>query len=121
MTNEHETLTTRKVIDRHLALRMEGALEQDLQDCYDPDVVLLSYEGVHHGLDGVRTLAGILRSYTEASSYVYEQVLAERDVAMLRWRTTTEDVRLGVDSYVVRNGRIVAQTIYFTTADGAGS
>jgi hypothetical protein len=83
-------------------------------------VTLLSAEGVHHGADGVRALAGVLRRYLPEGDYRYQHILAQGEVAMLVWSgrcaDTDTDVHDGVDSYVVRNGRIVAQTIHYSTA-----
>ncbi|WP_188197790.1 nuclear transport factor 2 family protein [Nonomuraea sp. SYSU D8015] len=108
---------TSEVIRDHLQLRRRGDLEEDLRRNYHPDVVLLSAEGVHHGHEGVRKLAAILRSYVPAAGYRYRQVLDEGPYAMLRWSargqgTTVHD---GADSYVVASGLIVAQTIHYST------
>jgi hypothetical protein len=106
---------TEAVIDRHLRYRRENDLERDLGENYAPDVVLLSYEGVHVGHDGVRTLAGILRRYVAADDYSYDQIVVHGEHALLRWSAAGDTCRVdvGVDSFVVRGGRIVAQTIYF--------
>lgn len=79
--------------------------------------MLLSAEGVHRGHDGVRHLAAILRSYVPEGRYRYRQVLAAADAAMLRWTADGEtlDIYDGADSYVVRDDRIVLQTIHYST------
>ncbi|WBB65910.1 nuclear transport factor 2 family protein [Micromonospora sp. WMMD812] len=111
--------TTREVLDDHLRRRLHGDLEGDLRENYHPDIRLLSAEGVHQGHDGVRYLAGILRSYVTDGEYRYRQVLADGDVGMLIWsgRCSATDIALhdGVDSYVVRDGLLVVQTIHYST------
>ncbi len=109
---------TREVIDHHLRCRREGDLERDLADNYAPDVVLLSYEGVQHGHEGVRKLAGILDSYISAADYRYDDVIVEDDYALLRWSADGDDVVVhdGVDSFVIRDDRIVVQTIHYSTS-----
>ena len=111
---------TRDVLDDHLRRRQAGDLEGDLRENYHPDVVLLSAEGVHHGTDGVRALAGVLRRYLPDGDYRYRQVLTRGEVGMLVWSgrcaDTDTEVHDGVDSYVVQEGRIVAQTIHYATA-----
>lgn len=79
-------------------------------------MLLSTGEGVTHGHDGVRRLAGILNSYLPEGEYDYHQVLVEGDVGMLDWTGTGEDlcVHDGADSYVVRDGLIVAQTIHYS-------
>jgi len=111
------TQETQAVLADHLHRRQAGDLEGDIRCNYDPNVVLLSAEGVHHGHEGVRTLATILRTYVSDGTYDYLDLLIEGEVGMLRWRATDEDVRLhdGVDSYVVHDGRIVAQTIHYSS------
>ncbi|RKN21314.1 nuclear transport factor 2 family protein [Micromonospora musae] len=111
--------TTRDVVLDHLRRRMRGDLEGDLRENYHPAVRLLSAEGVHHGHDGVRHLAAILRTYVQDGDYQYRQVLVDGDVGMLVWsgRCSAGDIALhdGVDTYVVRDGLLVAQTIHYSS------
>ena len=115
-------LSTKDVLERHLRYRADGDLERDLRENYAPDVVLLSYEGVHHGHDGVRKLAAILGGYASEHHYQYDQLVVDGDHALLRWSAegASPPIDLGVDSFVVRDGRILAQTIYFVTASARG-
>ncbi|TDC81349.1 nuclear transport factor 2 family protein [Micromonospora sp. KC606] len=115
------TRTTEEVLRDHLRRRKTGDVEGDLRTNYHPDVRLLSAEGVHHGHDGVRYLAGILRSYLKDGDYHYRQMLADGEVAMLVWsgRCVAGDTAArydGVDSYVVRDGLLVAQTIHYSAS-----
>lgn len=114
--------STRRVIEHHLRCRREGDLERDLRENYAEDVVLLSSEGVHRGPEGVRKLAGILESYVSAADYRYDDVVVDGEYALLRWSATGDDVVVhdGVDSFTVRDGRIVAQTIHYSTAPKDG-
>lgn len=113
---------TEDVLSDHLRSRQAGDLEGDLARNYDPRVVLLSAEGVHRGHDGVRTLAGVLHSYVPAGRYDYGQILCEGDVGLLQWTAESDEVEVhdGADSYVVRDGRIVAQTIHYSTRGDRG-
>ena len=110
--------STREVLEDHLRKRGEDDLERDIETNYAPDVVLLSYEGVHRGHDGVRKLAEILASYVGPSDYEYDAFIAMDEYGLLRWsangaETTVHD---GVDSFVVREGLIQAQTIHYSTS-----
>ena len=113
MTQER---TTQQVVDDHLQLAMDGELEQDLARNYAEDVVLLSNWGVEHGHDGARRLAHLLQSQLPDSTFAYRLRLVEGEVAMLQWtaQSRAAAVRDGVDSYVVRDGRISAQTIWYS-------
>lgn len=112
--------STKDVIESHLRLRKSGDLERDLAENYSDEVVLLSWgEGIHRGPDGVRHLATILNTYLPQGDYVYHEVLIERSYGMLRWtgRARSAAVHHGADSYVVHDGRIVAQSIYYAVSD----
>lgn len=114
--------STREVIEHHLECRERGDLEHDLEANYAPDVILLSAEGVNRGHDGVRRLAKILRSYIKDGRYTYDQILAEGDVGMLVWHAHGAELSVGdgADTYLVREGRIAAQTIHYTTEPAHG-
>lgn len=96
---------TREVLEAHLALRAAGDLERDLAENY--------------AADGVRRLAGVLRSYVAAGTYTYDRLVVAGEMGMLRWRARDGATHLdhGVDSYVVRDGRIVAQTIAYAITE----
>lgn len=115
------TRSTREVLESHLAHREEGDLETDLAENYHPDVVLLSWgEGAGRGLDAVRHRAEVLNSYLGRGAFRYDDLLVEGEFGMLRWSGRSPQVRVrnGVDSFVVRQGRIIAQTIYYAVQDG---
>jgi hypothetical protein len=119
MSDQQRTASARSprdVLESHLQLSQAGRLEEDLERNYADDVVLLSYEGINRGHDGVRRLAAVLRNYVDAGHYSYDQILVEGDVAMMRWHAADGDtvVHDGADSYVISDGRIRAQTIHFS-------
>ena len=111
-----EKRSTQQVVDDHLRLAMEGELEQDLARNYAQDVVVLSNWGVEHGHDGARRLAQLLQAQLPDSTFAYRLRMVERDVAMLQWtaESAAASVHDGVDSFVVRDGRITAQTIWYS-------
>ncbi|MEU4363553.1 nuclear transport factor 2 family protein [Promicromonospora sp. NPDC023987] len=108
--------STDEVLRKHLAYRRALDLESDLQQNYADDVVVLSWgEGVHRGFDGVRTLAGVLQTYLPEGNYRYDDLIVADAYGLLRWSGTApggEQLR-GVDSFVVTDGRITAQTISY--------
>ncbi|QTG79432.1 nuclear transport factor 2 family protein [Arthrobacter crystallopoietes] len=109
--------TIQEVLNSHLHHRTVGDLEGDLRENYADDVVLLSAEGVHRGHDGVRHLADILQSYIQDGSYQFHKLLTDGEIGMLVWTGSTDELKIhdGVDSFVVRDGRITAQTIHYST------
>lgn len=111
--------TTRQVIEDHQRLRVENDLEADLQRNYAPDVVVLSYEGISRGHEGVRKLAWILHTYLPDAHYEYRHVVVSDGFALLEWSGEGPDrlIHDGADSYVIENGKIVAQSIHYSSVD----
>lgn len=114
--------STRAVIDDHLALAAAGEWHDDLDRNVADDIVVLTGFGVFEGRDQVRVLAELLEHQVPDGAFEYTTVLVHGDVAFLEWTAhgPTARVRDGVDSFVVRNGKIVVQTIHYTvevTAD----
>lgn len=108
--------SVREVFEDHLRLRARGELEADLERNYDPDVVLLCDFGVLHGRDAVRESAHRLGRQLDGGRYEYVARWAAGDYAFLRWRAESADTLLehGADSFVIRNGVIVMQSVYYT-------
>ena len=107
---------TRKVFEDHLRCRLARAVEEDIGRNYAGDVVLLTGLGLYRGHDGVRHLARILHEQLPCAAYEYRTKLIDGDLAFLEWsaRCPTAAVEDGADSFLIRGGRIVAQTIHYT-------
>lgn len=110
------------VFDSHLALRLANDVEGDIAQNYSHDVVLMTCTGTFHGHDGVRASAGELAGYLPEAKFTYVLRMVEGDVAFLVWTGQSEKgtVRDGVDTFVVREGKIVAQTIHYTVTPSQG-
>jgi hypothetical protein len=108
--------TAQEVLDDHLSTSLNGKVEEDLERNYAEDVTIVSNWGVEHGHAGVRRLAQLLTSQLPGCSFAYRLRLVEGEIGMLEWTATSPagSVEDGVDSYVIRNGRIQAQTIHYT-------
>jgi hypothetical protein len=114
-----------EVLDDHLNLAkswggevgFERGLEEDLRRNTSEDIVILINRGTFHGHEGVRKLAHMLREeLPEHRSFEYTYRAVEGRMAFLEWTYEDEDVRVrdGADSYLIENGKIVAQTIHYT-------
>jgi hypothetical protein len=115
------TRTTRDVLDDHLARRIAGDLDGDLRLNYDPDVLLLHAGGALTGHAGVRKLAGLLSRYRVNGSFTCHRLLTTGELAVVEWsglggRTDTLTLE-GMESFIVRAGLIVAQTVHYATVD----
>jgi hypothetical protein len=108
--------STREVFESHLRLRQEGKLEDDLALNYAHDVVQLTgASGVRRGHDGVRAGAQELRELLPQARYTYVRREVEGEVAFLVWDAESDAgrVRGGCDTFLIRDGLIVVQTIQY--------
>ena len=116
--------TAREVLDDHLNIAnnwvgepFEHILDQDLRRNFAEDIVVLINRGVFRGHEGVRQLAWRLADeLPEHRAFQYTHVAADERVALLEWTYEDAEVRVrdGVDSYLIEDGKIVAQTIHYT-------
>lgn len=112
--------TTEQVLRDHLDRRCRGDLDGDIATNYSDDLVVLSKDGVFRGKDGIRQTARILQRYLPDANFHYDEVQVADEFGMLSWSGKASDgtrTCYGADSYVVRDGLIVAQTIQFGTTD----
>ncbi|WP_345636225.1 nuclear transport factor 2 family protein [Rugosimonospora acidiphila] len=111
-----------EVFEDHLRLAQEGRLDEDLARNVSPDCVLLERRGVFHGREGARELARYLTEEVPHARYGYTRRLVEGRFCMLEWTADSDGARVrdGVDSYVIEDGWIVAQTIRYTVEPKTG-
>ncbi len=108
--------TTRQVFEDHLRIGTEGSVEEDIERNYASTVVILSGDGVRHGHAGLREQAAKLQGELPNCTFHYGTQLVEGEVAFLEWTAEADGARVrdGADSYLIRDGQIIAQTIHYT-------
>ena len=91
-------------------------MEEDIARNYADGVVLLTGFGTFRGHDGVRRSAQILREQLHCVRYEYRTKLVDGEMAFLEWTARCRDAAVhdGADSFSIRGGRIVAQTIHYS-------
>ena len=125
------TRAAQEVLDDHLNLAenwggeggFERILEEDIRRNVSEDIVILINRGQFHGYEGVRQLAYMLgEELPEHRSFEYTYRAVEGRMAFLEWAYEDENVRVrdGADSYLIENGKIVAQTIHYTVEQKQG-
>jgi hypothetical protein len=107
--------STTEVIDDHLRRREAGDLEGDLATNYAADVVLLCEHGPMAGRAGVRQSAEKLSEQLPDASFEYPARAIQGEFALLFWNAESPKARArhGVDSFVVRDGQIVMQSVAY--------
>lgn len=108
--------TPEEVLDDHLATSLNANVEEDLRRNYADDVTVVSNWGGAHGHDGMRAMADLLRVQLPDCTFTYRLRLVDNGIDLLQWtaKSAAGTVRDGVDSYVIRDGLIHAQTIFYS-------
>ena len=111
-----------EVFEDHLRLAGSGDVEGDIAANFADDVVLLTGIGKLRGHDGVRKSRSVLNEDLPGGHFEYLTKLVAGDYAFLEWRGDAERVRIedGADSFVIRDGRIVMQSIHYTVRHRTG-
>ncbi|HWI56292.1 MAG TPA: nuclear transport factor 2 family protein [Bacillota bacterium] len=105
--------STKQVLNHHLKCFGEGDLNGILSD-YAPGAVLFTPGGPLRGADAMRSLfQGMIAEFGKpgATFHMKDQFI-EGDYAYILWTGETADnvYELGTDTFVVKDGQIVAQS-----------
>jgi hypothetical protein len=120
-----ENRSAQEVLDDHLNIAqewvgdvdVETVVQEDLRRNVADDIVILTSKGTFHGHDGVMQLAELLgEELPDHESFEYTYTAVEGRMAFLEWAYEDSSTRLrdGADSYLIEDGKIVAQTIHYT-------
>ncbi len=108
--------STEQVLKSHLEYRKQHNLEEDIAHNYSPDLIVMTEWGIFQGLDGIRHTASLLHKQLPDARFDYEEVLFEKEFGFLKWAGQSKHYQTldGADSYVVRDGKIIFQSIHYT-------
>ena len=111
--------TTREVFEDHLQKRLDGDVEGDIKENFAEDVVLLTGTGILEGHDGVRQSAKEMSKYLGDATFQYNHKFVKGDYAFLEWTAEADGKKVcdGADSFVVKNGKVVFQSIHYQVHD----
>jgi ketosteroid isomerase-like protein len=105
--------TTKEILDHHLKCFGEGNLEGILSD-YAPAAVLFTPDGPLKGIGDIRPLfeAMFAEFGKPGAAFAMKQLSVDGDHAYIVWTAETADnvYEMGTDTFVVRDGKIVAQS-----------
>ena len=106
-------VSTKDVLDHHLTCFGKGDLTGILAD-YAPDAVLFTPDRPLRGVDAIKPLfqAMIAEFAKPGASFSMKQQFIEGDYAYILWTAETADnvYEMATDTFVVRDGKIVAQS-----------
>lgn len=105
--------TTRTILDHHLAAFFGYDLKGVMSD-YDKDVVFFTADGPLIGVDAVQPMfEKLIAEFRQPGArFTMKQFFVEGDHGYLLWtaETNANVYDLATDTFVVRNGRIAAQS-----------
>ena len=109
--------TPKEIIESHLNLRKENQFERDLEENYSPDIVLIDAYTIYRGFDGMRESYKVLQASLPDAVFTYKRVVVERNVGYLIWEARGKDVEVknGVDTFLIEDGKITIQTVFYET------
>jgi len=102
---------TRAVVERHMTALQSGDIDLVMEDYTDESVFIINLGGVFKGRAAIRPFfeaSGSMPGFVETAAY------AEGDAYFVTW--TAEGIDLGCDTIVVRDGKIVLQTVVVVLA-----
>ena len=107
-------MDTKAILDHHLAAFTAGDADEILKD-FTEDSVLISPDETFKGRDAIRAVFhGFFSGLFKPGTYdvTIDAVRVEGDVAYLLWRAScaSAEVTMATDTFVVRDGKIAAQT-----------
>jgi hypothetical protein len=104
------------VFNDHLDLSQQGRFEEDVSKNFAEDCVVLTNRGSYRGHAGLKTLATMLKHELPNAKFNYINKMVEGRFAFLEWTADCGDVAVhdGADSFVIEDGKVVAQTIHYT-------
>ena len=107
-------MSTEDVLNHHLASFGAGDVDATMED-YTDDSILILPDATLTDLDAIRGFftdgyAGLFRPGT--FEFTMDRVEISGEIAFILWHTTGDaaDVRLGTDTFVIRDGKIAVQT-----------
>lgn len=119
MKEKEENLSkreAREVFEEHLKLAREGKIEEELKRNNAEDIVLLTNYGTFQGHEGVKKAAKLLDKQLPNGTYDYKLKLCHGKMCFLHWTGDSEESYImdGADSYLIEDGKIKVQTIFYT-------
>src|SRR5215470_11130451 len=105
--------STKDVLEHHTKALRQGDVNAVLAD-YASDAVLFTKDGAFKGLDAIRPVfASIVSEFSKPGMKTNRaQQLIDGDYAYILWTAETTDnvYEMATDTFVVREGKIVAQS-----------
>jgi hypothetical protein len=104
-----------EVFRDHLALTLAGCSNEDISRNYAEDIVLLCFDGAYRGRKAVRESARRLAKQSPNARFELLSEVVDGPFAFLLWRAKADGREAidGADTFMIRDGRIVMQSVFY--------
>jgi hypothetical protein len=117
---QHRSRTPEQVLEDHRAMLAAGDVDRDVQCNYARDAVVVSDQGVDVGRDAIRlSLLGLVQFFGGAVPAIHSEVVVtvmndRTHMAKVLFSVVTPCIAVpdGIDTYVIKNGQIHAQSAH---------
>ena len=108
--------STREVFESHLIYTLDWNQEVDIKTNFDEECFIITSYGTFFGHDGVRKLAQMQEVQIPEADILYTTKICRGELAFLEWQAESDDSYIddGASTYLIRKGKIIAQTIHYT-------
>lgn len=108
--------SAKEVFDSHLLYTLDWNIDRDIEENYSSDCCLLTSYGAFFGRLGIRKALSVLEGQVPEADFLYTTKSIYNNLAFLEWQADSDDTYIddGADTFVFRNGKIIAQTMHYT-------
>ena len=104
-------MSTESVVAHHMEALLAGDVDEVMKDYADDAVMITAGMGVAEGTEALRTAFSMIPMEMFADFELVENTTSG-ETAMVTWKTAA--LSFGTDTFVVRDDKIVAQTVAFS-------
>jgi ketosteroid isomerase-like protein len=104
-------MSTESIVDHHMESLLAGDVDEVMKDYADDAVMITAGMGVAEGTEALHTAFSMIPTEMFAGFEITEQVVSG-ETAMVTWKS--DALSFGTDTFVIRDGKIVAQTVVFS-------
>ena len=104
-------MSIESIVEHHMEALLAGDVDEVMKDYADDAVMITAGMGTAEGAEALRTTFSMIPTEMFAGFEITETVVAG-ETAMITWKSDV--LSFGTDTFVDRDGKIVAQTVAFS-------
>lgn len=104
-------MSTESVVEHHMEALLAGDIDEVMKDYADDAVLLTAGMGTAEGAEALHTSFSMIPREMFSGFEVTETIVSG-DTAMITWKS--DALSFGTDTFVLRDGKIVTQTVAFS-------